>query len=101
VVLGQGGKYVEALPDTCVLLAPFDRERALRAIGELRLAAVLGGVRGEPPADVDAFADLAVRVGDFMIAAAGSVTGVDANPVLLRAAGQGAVAVDALVLTAD
>jgi hypothetical protein len=64
----------------------------------LRLASVLGGVRGEPAADVEALADLAVRVGE-MVASDPSLVAIDVNPVMLRAAGEGAVIVDALVLT--
>ncbi|WP_433288173.1 acetate--CoA ligase family protein [Pseudonocardia sp. CA-142604] len=98
VLIGQGGKYVEYLPDVQVVLAPLGRERARQAIGELRLARVLGGVRGEPAADVDALADLAVRVGE-MVATDPGLVAIDVNPVMLRAAGEGAVVVDALVLT--
>ncbi|GAA1176265.1 acetate--CoA ligase family protein [Pseudonocardia alaniniphila] len=97
VLIGQGGKYVEYLPDVQVVLAPLGRERALQAIGQLRLARVLGGVRGEPAADVDALADLAVRVGE-MVATDPGLVAIDVNPVMLRAAGEGAVVVDALVL---
>lgn len=94
VVVGAGGKYVEALPDSPVVLAPVDAGRARRAIEGLRLAAVLGGVRGDPPVDVDAFADVAVRVGE-LLAQHDEIVSVDANPVLLSP--DGAVVVDALV----
>jgi acetate---CoA ligase (ADP-forming) len=98
VLIGQGGKYVEHLSDVQVMLAPLERERALQAIDQLRLARVLGGVRGEPAADIEALADLAVRVGE-MVATDPSLVAIDVNPVMLRAAGEGAVIVDALVLT--
>jgi acyl-CoA synthetase (NDP forming) len=98
VLIGQGGKYVEYLPDVQVMLAPLGRQRALQAIGQLRLARVLGGVRGEPAADIEALADLAVRVGE-MVATDPGLVAVDVNPVMLGAAGEGAVVVDALVLT--
>jgi acetate---CoA ligase (ADP-forming) len=89
---------VEYLSDVQVMLAPLGRERAMQAIGQLRLARVLGGVRGEPAADVDALADLAVRVGE-MVATDPGLVAIDVNPVMLRAAGEGAVIVDALVLS--
>ena len=59
VVVGDGGKYVEAMPDTAVLLPPFGREAVLRALQRLRIAPLLAGVRGEPPRAGEAFAALA------------------------------------------
>jgi hypothetical protein len=101
VVLGTGGKYVEAVPDTQVLLPPFDDVAARRAIGRLRYAPALAGVRGEPAADVDAFADIVVRLGTAMIAPGAAITSVDANPVMIGQAGDGATIVDAVVFMAE
>ncbi|WP_027860328.1 acetate--CoA ligase family protein [Marmoricola sp. URHB0036] len=97
VLVGAGGLYVEALPDTAVLLAPCTADEVHEAIQSLRIAPVLGGVRGAPPADVDAWVKAVVRASEAM-AASETVVGFDANPVLLLEAGQGAVAVDAVVL---
>ncbi len=108
VMVGAGGTYVEALPDVQVLLPPFDTQDVRRAISRLRMAPLLAGVRGEPAADVDAWAGIAVRVGDMMADPTCRVTSLDANPVMLRArdprdrgGGHGAVVVDAVVVTAD
>jgi acyl-CoA synthetase (NDP forming) len=99
VLVGAGGLYVEALPDTAVLLAPCTADEVHEAIQSLRIAPVLGGVRGAPPADVDAWVKAVVRASEAM-ATSETVVGFDANPVLLLEAGQGAVAVDAVVLAA-
>lgn len=82
VVVGAGGVYVEAMPDAQVLLPPFSREDAMRAIRRLRLAAVLDGVRGRPPVDVAAWADAVVALGDAL-AAGEDIRELDANPVML------------------
>lgn len=99
VVVGQGGKYVEALPDTQVLLPPFCRADAVHAIGRLRMAPVLSGVRGEPAADVESWADLAVAVSLVMAEDDHTVESLDANPVIVGARGTGCTVVDALVVS--
>jgi acyl-CoA synthetase (NDP forming) len=105
VVLGAGGKYVEAMPDVRLLLPPLTRDDALQAIGQLHMAPLLSGVRGEPAADVEAWAEVAVRVGELMLAPDSRITSIDANPVILRRRERdvdrpGAVVVDAVVVTA-
>jgi len=97
VVFGQGGKYVEVLPDVAMLLPPFDRGIVLDRLSRLRMAPLLAGVRGEPAADVDAFADAVVRLGNAMVRDGNTLTSVDLNPVLVGARGEGCVAVDSVV----
>ena len=97
VLVGDGGKYVEAMPDAQVLLPPFDAARVESALRRLRIAPLLDGVRGEAPLDVDAFCRAAVAVGSLMIDPAAGITQLDINPVIVRARGQGCVAVDAVV----
>ena len=100
MLVGAGGLHVEAVPDARVLLAPCTLDEVHEAIQSLRVAAVLGGVRGAPAADVDAWAKVVVAASEAM-AAGGDVVGFDANPVLLLPSGQGAVAVDAVALVSD
>ena len=97
VVVGDGGKYVEAMKDVAVLLPPFSRDDVIQALRTLRIAPLLDGVRGEPPLDIAALADMAVSVGQFIVGARGIVASLDLNPVMVGPAGQGAVVVDALV----
>ena len=97
VMIGDGGKYVEALPDVVLLLPPFSRGDAAEAIGRLRIAPILAGVRGEPAADVAALAEAALRLATIIAHAKGKIAAIDLNPVMVGAAGQGAVVVDALV----
>jgi acyl-CoA synthetase (NDP forming) len=97
VVLGDGGKYVEALPDVQLLLPPFTMEDVRRALTRLRIAPLFAGVRGESPLDVDAFASAAEAVGRLMLDASAGVTNLDLNPVIVGSSGEGCRAVDAVV----
>ena len=97
VMLGDGGKYVEALQDFVLLIPPFDAGEVFEALARLHIAPLLHGVRGEPPLDLAALAALAMRLGEIMRAGAGRIASIDLNPVMVRAAGEGAVVADALV----
>ncbi|MEC6408619.1 acetate--CoA ligase family protein [Achromobacter xylosoxidans] len=97
VMIGSGGKYVEALRDVAVLMPPFDAAQVVEKLRGLRIGALLQGVRGDPPADVAALAQQAVALGNYALAAGPRLASVDINPVMVGAVGQGAVAVDALV----
>lgn len=98
VMLGAGGIYAEVLRDTVFSPAPIQPTEALRMIHSLRTAAILKGARGRPPADIDALADLLVRVGALAVAEQERLRQFDLNPVIVYPAGKGLVAVDALVV---
>ena len=83
VMVGDGGKYVEALKDFALLLAPFTSDDVLRALDGLRIAPILRGTRGEPPLDLNAFAEMAVRVGEILMAEKNHVASIDLNPVMV------------------
>jgi hypothetical protein len=61
----------------------------------LRGAALLTGGRGRPAADIAAATSLIQRCGELLLQ--GGVGLIELNPVLVGAAGAGAVAVDASV----
>jgi acetate---CoA ligase (ADP-forming) len=97
VMLGDGGKYIEALPDVSLLLPPFSKDEALAALQRLRIAPILKGVRGEPALDVDALAEAALRLAAIIAGADGKIASIDLNPVMVGAAGQGITVLDALI----
>lgn len=98
VMLGLGGVFVEVLRDVTFRVAPLDHDSALAMIGELRGHALLRGVRGQPPADIEALVHLLIKVSEFAIAAGGTLDSLDINPVLVRPQGHGVVALDALIV---
>jgi acetate---CoA ligase (ADP-forming) len=101
VLLGLGGIFVEVLRDVTFRIAPFGVEEAHRMIGELRGAAILEGARGQPPADLDALAAALSRLSLFAAAQRGRFTSIDINPLLVRPKGEGAAALDALIVTSQ
>ncbi len=97
VMVSDGGRFVEALPDVALLLPPFDRDGARAAWRSLRMAPLFDGVRGDPPLDLDALCDATVCLGQLIAASVGHIASIDANPIMVRAAGDGVLVVDALV----
>uniref|UniRef100_UPI001A9560C9 acetate--CoA ligase family protein n=1 Tax=Actinomadura roseirufa TaxID=2094049 RepID=UPI001A9560C9 len=100
VVVGAGGVLTELLGDSANLLWPFTPADVAEALGRLRIGALLGGYRGGPPADVGALAETAVRVGR-LLAGLPEITEIDVNPLLCGPAGEGCLALDALVVLGD
>jgi Ethanolamine utilization protein EutJ (predicted chaperonin) len=101
VLIGDGGKYVEAIPDVALLLPPFDVAAVGRALSRLRIAPLLAGVRGEAPMDIEALSAAAVAVSRVISDENSAVASLDLNPVIVGDVGQGCRAVDAVVYVAD
>jgi len=97
IAIGEGGKYVEAMPDVALLLPPFAQDDVFRALDGLRCASVLKGVRGEPPMDRAAFAGAATKVAELMLRDPG-IASLDMNPVMINDEGRGVALVDAVVV---
>jgi acyl-CoA synthetase (NDP forming) len=97
VILGFGGIHAEVLKDVSFLMPPFDAAAARRHVDKLRLRPLLDGVRGAPPANVDAFCAVASAFSVMVHALRDRLAEVDVNPVIVT--DEGAVAVDALVVT--
>lgn len=97
VMIGEGGTLLELRKDVVTLLAPFDVEAAKAACGRLRLAPLFDGYRDIPPLDLDALATAAVALGDWALRQGTALVSVDINPLMVMAAGKGALAVDAVV----
>jgi acyl-CoA synthetase (NDP forming) len=96
VVVGAGGVLVELLSDRAVALPPVSAALATELLDGLRVGALLGGVRGAPPADLGAvirairgLSELAIELGD-------QIEALDINPLICGP--DGAIAVDALAI---
>jgi acyl-CoA synthetase (NDP forming) len=98
VMVGLGGVLIEVLGDVTFRVPPFSKADALAMIGELQGAPVLNGMRGRPPADVKALADVIMKVQRLAVDLSGEVAELDINPLVVRPKGGGAVALDALVV---
>lgn len=98
VTVGLGGVLVEVLRDTAVRVPPFGEEQARDMLTELRGRPLLDGVRGRPPADLDALVEVVVRVQRMALELGDELAELDINPLMVLPRGQGAVALDALAV---
>ena len=93
--VGLGGVLVELLDDFVLSPVPVDAAEAGRMLRELRGRRILDGVRGAPPADVDALIGLLVAVSELAAAAGDALEALDLNPVIVHPRGEGVSVVDA------
>jgi acyl-CoA synthetase (NDP forming) len=98
VMVGLGGIFVEALKDVRLMPAWLTKERIIEECYQLKGATMLRGVRGRPAVDVEALADVVLRVAAAMTARP-EITEIDINPLTVLPSGQGATALDALIIT--
>ena len=101
LVLGAGGVLAELLKDTAVLLPPFTSAAVQGALSRLGIGRLLGGYRGKPPGDLPALVRTVLACARFAEENRDQLLELDLNPVIVRPAGLGAVAVDALVRVAE
>jgi len=97
LLIGLGGIWVEALGDVQLLPASANKAQIMEALGKLRAAKLLAGVRGAPPADVEAAAQVVLAIGQLMQSVP-AITEIDINPLMVHAKGDGATALDALIV---
>ena len=100
VLFGLGGIFVEVLKDVALRVAPLTRRDAEEMIREVKGFPLLDGARGRPKADVDALVELILNVSRMACEIGDRVSELDLNPIRVRPAGQGLVALDALVVRA-
>jgi acyl-CoA synthetase (NDP forming) len=98
VLFGLGGIFVELLDDVTQRLAPFGVEEAHEMMREVKGFPLLDGARGAPLADVDALAEALSKLSVFAHENADSLESIDINPFLVLPKGEGAFAVDALII---
>ena len=96
LVISAGGVLIEIFAERAVLLAPVTRSAAVAALGRLRLAAVLAGTRGQPPADLGAIADAITGLSRLACDLGDALDALDINPLICGPSG--AVAADVLLL---
>lgn len=95
LVIGAGGVLVELLRDSQTLLLPVSPDEVRNAVGSLKVATLLRGYRGNPPADMDAIVDNIMAVAKYAEDNRNTLRELDVNPLL--ALEKGAVAVDAVI----
>jgi hypothetical protein len=76
---------------------PITPTEARDMIAEVKGAKLLQGFRGQPVCDVDALAEVLVKVSHLAVNLNGRLAELDINPLLVLPLGKGVKAVDALV----
>lgn len=97
LLIGLGGVMAELLKDVAIVPANASPEKMEQAIRSLKGAPLLEGYRGSEPCDIDALVSAMGALGR-VIATHPEISELDINPFMARAAGQGAVGLDALIL---
>ena len=99
LAMGLGGVFVEILADVAIRIPPIGAAEARRALASLKGAQIFSGARGAPPADIEALAEMAARLSWLAHDLRNDIAELDLNPVMVLPKGQGAFAVDALLVT--
>jgi acetyltransferase len=97
ILFGTGGVMVEVYKDVAMRHCPITPTEACDMIAEVKGAKLLQGFRGAPACDVDALADVLVKVSHLAVNINGQLAELDINPLLVLPKGKGIKAVDALV----
>jgi acyl-CoA synthetase (NDP forming) len=95
IMLAAGGVLAEIARDRSLRLAPVDLAAAYEMISEVNALAVLSGYRGRRKGDLEALAQATVALS--RLAGDPGIAEAEINPLIVRAEGEGVVAVDALV----
>jgi acetyl-CoA synthetase len=97
LVLGAGGVFTEIMSDSVSLLPPWTHASIESALRRLTVGKLLGGYRGKPAADVGALIGTILGVARYASDNLAALIEIDVNPVIVRPAGLGAVAVDTMI----
>ncbi|MBC7952970.1 MAG: bifunctional acetate--CoA ligase family protein/GNAT family N-acetyltransferase [Rhodospirillaceae bacterium] len=94
ILFGQGGVAVEIIGDRAVALPPLNLNLAAELVQRTRVAALLRGYRGRPPANLDALHATLIQVSQMIIDFP-EIVELDINP--LRCDSEGVIALDATI----
>ena len=98
LMVGAGGVWAEVLDDVRFLALPASEEEIHEALGSLKIAPILAGLRGQQPLDVAVATRVIQSLAEqFMVD--DWIQEVEINPLRVRSMGLGAVALDTLVVS--
>lgn len=95
IVAGLGGIWVEVLKDSALRVLPVQRADVLEMLQGLRAAKILQGYRGSPAVDLEAVAEVVVKIGAAALALPERAAALEINPLWVK--GSQVEALDALV----
>jgi acyl-CoA synthetase (NDP forming) len=97
VMVAAGGVFTEIYRDRSLRLAPIQLDTAQEMISEVRGLMPLAGYRGLPAGDLAALAQAIVAWSGLATIDGPAIQEAEINPLIVRPAGHGVVAVDALL----
>lgn len=98
IAVGLGGILVEVLKDVSLGVPPLTGSTVQHMLNRLRGKAILEGVRGRPPADVDAVVSIVQKFSLLCSDLEDVVSEIDINPLIVFNRGDGAKVVDCLIV---
>jgi acyl-CoA synthetase (NDP forming) len=98
VMVGLGGIFAEVLRDVALQIAPVSEQQATQMLRSLKAFPLLDGARGRAKADIAAAARAVAALSQFAAQHADVVAEIDINPLVVMDQGQGAFALDALLV---
>ena len=98
VMFGLGGVWVELFKDVSFAPAHLTHEQARDMVQRTRAARLLEGFRGSRPGECEMLYDALVNLGRLARDLGDVIESIDINPFLVCEQGQGAYALDALVV---
>ena len=101
LLVGAGGILVELTKDAALELLPVTPKRISAMLDKLKVARLLDGFRGRPPADRKALETVIAGVARFYLDHRAALRDIEINPVIVRGEGQGVVAVDVRAIWND
>jgi acyl-CoA synthetase (NDP forming) len=98
LLVGSGGILVELAKDAQLSMLPVTAKQVTGMVDELKLAKLLAGYRGRPPADRKALEKTVDGLARFFLDHRAKLADIEINPLMVRPDGKGAVAVDVRVI---
>jgi acetyltransferase len=95
ILVGLGGIYTELFRDSTLRIAPVNERTAYEMLESLKSWKLLLGLRGKAQSDIDALAQVIVKVSE-LVTECPQITELDLNPVLVSE--KGVVVADAKVI---
>jgi acyl-CoA synthetase (NDP forming) len=97
LLAGFGGVLAEAIRDVRLLPPNLSVQEIVKELNSLQCSVLFQGFRGSPPLDVDAVAQILLNLGK-LIRSHPEIEEIDINPVVVFPRGNGALALDALIV---
>ncbi len=84
LVVGLGGVWTEVFKDTSTRVLPVQRDEIARMLSELRAYALLQGIRGKPPVNIENLVESIFRISRVAQALEEQLDTLEINPLLLH-----------------